>query len=293
MRRLLPVLVPVVVLLAAGCAGGDDEDSAAGEATTVSESASDAGSPGGGDAGDTSAVVVERAAQVLGAGRSVIRTAELEVRADDVAAAARQAVRIAEAAGGSLAEQDSTGGDEPTARVVLRVPPERFAATLDELATLGEVTATRVGTDDVTEVVVDLEGRLAGARASVERLRQLFRDAGDVPSVVAVEAELARREGEVEALAGQLRALGSQVDLATVTVHLSGGASAASAAVSEGLPGFQRGLRTGWAAFVDVAGAVATALGFGLPFLAVAVAVGGPVLWLRRRAAGPRTGTAG
>jgi hypothetical protein len=225
---------------------------------------------------------ISTAAQLVSGGRSVIRTAELEVQVDDVAAAGRRAVVVAEAAGGFLADEQSELGDEPASTLVVKVPPERFTPVLDELARLGEPVAKRVGSDDVTEVVVDLEGRLAAARASVDRLRELLAQAGDVPQIVSVESELARREGEVEALAGQLRSLESQVDLATITLQLDG-ADVAGTADGRDLPGFAAGLRTGWATFVDVVGGAATVTGFLLPFVALAVPLGVVVWWHRRR----------
>lgn len=279
--------VAVALILGAGCSGGDDESDSSAE-SMASGSASDEAAPeatvaGGPPTAEGVSLAIDSSAQLVGAGRSVVRTAELEVEAADVGAASRAAVDIAERAGGFLADEESTLGEDPSARVVLKVLPERLTAAVDELAALGEVTAKRAGSDDVTEVVVDLEGRLAAARASVDRLRELLGQAGDVPQVVAVESELARREGEVESLAGQLRTLESQVDLATITLQLTEPAAAASPSVSEDIPGFLAGLRTGWVAFVNVVGGAATVAGFALPFAALLVVVGVPALWWRRR----------
>lgn len=280
----------VVLLLGVGCSsGGDDAATSSEESTAAGDSAEGGGvATGAAIAGGEQppqgvTLAIDSSAQLVGAGRSVIRTAELEIQAVDVGVAARAVVDVAERAGGFLADEQSTLGDDPSASIVLKVLPERFTAALDALAELGEVTAKRVGSDDVTEVVVDLEGRLAAARASVDRLRELLGEAGDVSQVVAVESELARREGEVESLAGQLRALESQVDLATITLQLTEPASGASPAVSEDIPGFLAGLRTGWVAFVNVLGGVATVAGFALPFAALAVVLGLPALWWHRR----------
>ncbi len=287
--------VLVAVLVGVGCSSDDDaasegsqeEGAAADEAAAEADGESAAG---GADAGGAPAQGVVPAiasqAQLVTAGRSVIRTAEVALEAEDVGEAARDAVGVAERAGGFLAEEQSSLEDDPSTRLVLKVLPERFVDALDELATLGEVTSKQVGSDDVTEVVVDLEGRLGAARASADRLRQLLGQAADVPQVVAVEAELARREGEVESLAGQLRALESQVDLATVTLRLTSPPAATDPSVSEDIPGFSSGLRTGGVAFVNLLGGAATVVGFALPFLALAVAVGLPVLWWRRHRVG-------
>lgn len=278
--------VVVLALVGAGCSGSDDGDDAATDQSTAGDEAAagtDVSPDGdGGDGGGAVVPAISTAAQLVSGGRSVIRTAELEVRVDDVAAAGRRAVVVAEAAGGFLADEQSELGDDPASTLVVKVPPERFTPVLDELAGLGEAVAKRVGSDDVTEVVVDLEGRLAAARASVDRLRELLAQAGDVAQIVSVESELARREGEVEALAGQLRSLESQVDLATITLQLDG-ADVSNPAASEDIPGFAAGLRTGWAAFVNVVGGAATVTGFLLPFIALAVPLGVMVWWHRRR----------
>jgi hypothetical protein len=257
---------------------------AAGDATAGEGAVGLAATADGAD-GRAATPAIRVSAQLVDAGRSVIRTAQLEVRVDDVAAAAQAAVGVAERAGGYLADEQSAYGDEPSASLVLKVAPDRFTGSLTELGELGEVVSQSAGSDDVTEAVVDLEGRLAAARASVERLRQLLGDAADVPQVVAVEAELARREGELESLSGQLRTLESQVDLATITLRLTLPPAADDPTVSEDIPGFLAGLRIGWVAFANLLGGAATVAGFALPFVALAVVLGVPALWWRRRRA--------
>jgi uncharacterized protein DUF4349 len=163
------------------------------------------------------------------------------------------------------------------------VPPEAFLDVLEDLAALGDLEQRRVGSDDVTEQVVDLEGRLAATTASVERLRALLADAADVPQVVAVEGELARREGELESLTGQLRSLRASVDLATVTLTLTPPPGSAGQPDDDDDPTFAGGLRAGVRALATGARVTATVFGFLLPFLAIAAVVALPARWAWRR----------
>lgn len=272
MRR---VAVAVLVLVLFGCsAGGDDAQ----EAT--------AGDAGGEEA--TAEVVTASASQLPEAeqGRSVIRTATLRLGTDEVEDTAGEALDVVEAAGGFLASSSTDLAGESSATLVYRVPPDAFVDVLDAFAGLGDLEQRDVGSQDVTSQVVDLEGRLAAVRASVERLRGLIADAADVPQIVAIEGELATREAELESLTGQLRALRSQTDLATVTLELR---EPAAVAISDDVPGFVPGLRTGVVAFVNVANATLTAVGFLLPFAAVLAPLAATLVWRRRRRPVPAT----
>jgi hypothetical protein len=101
-----------------------------------------------------------------------------------------------------------------------------------------------------------------------------------IGDVVALEAELSRRQGDLEALEARQRTLADQSAQATVTVRL----------VDEGAPvvadtgtGFVAGLRAGWGAFTVAAVAGLTVLGALVPFLAVGGAVALLAWWLVRR----------
>lgn len=166
--------------------------------------------------------------------------------------------------------------------VTLRVPSERFHQVLADVSDLGEVVEADVTTQDVTEVVVDLESRISSARASVERLRDLLERAGDVAQLAAVEGELARREAEMESLLGRRRVLEDQVDLSTLDV----GFTEPQPARSNDLPGFVDALRTGWTSFVDVGQVASAGVGYALPFAVFALVVGLSVVVIRRRGTG-------
>ena len=256
MRRLAAALVMALLVLGACSDSGGAEDAAS---------------------------LVETAAMLAGQERSIIRTADLEVAVDHVADAARDAGGIARAAGGLVAGQDADLSGRQDITLELRVPPDRFDEVLDELAGLGDASRRTVTSDDVTEQVVDLDARLATARASAERLRTIIGDATDVNEIVAVEGALAQREAEVESLDAHLRSLRAQVDLSTISLRL---VEPSAVEVSDDIPGFIPGLRTGWVALVSTAAVGVTALGFLLPFVVVAALVGLPLLrWRRRRTA--------
>jgi uncharacterized coiled-coil protein SlyX len=160
-------------------------------------------------------------AQIRQATRQIIFTAELTVAVTDVAVSGNQATDIVEDLGGFLFGQQSVGLPEPQSILVFKVAPDRFQEALDRLGEIGEVRSQNVSADDVTERIVDLESRIATAEASVDRLRELLRDADSVEAVAALESQLLARETELESMRGQLRTVQDRVALATITLTLT------------------------------------------------------------------------
>jgi hypothetical protein len=203
---------------------------------------------------------------------------------DDVTGKAGEAESTARAAGGVVAGDDRSGtGGGAHATLVLKVPPGRMDAVLDQLSRLGAEQSRTSSTQDVTEDVADIGSRVATMQASIARVRAILSRAEKIGDVVAVEGELSKRTTELESLQARQRALAGQVGYATVTLQLRGRSVAAAAPAPE-RGGFAGGLQDGWHAFTTAVGWLLTALGTLLPFLLVLVPVGLAVRWALRRA---------
>lgn len=282
--KALSVLL-VGTLLLAGCSGGGGEgestDAAMSGAADDSAFASGSDSAAGNVAADAPAALQVADLRVA-PGLAVIRTADLQVRVDDIRAAADEAARLARAAGGGVEAEDRSGsGSSGSGTVQLRVPPKTFDATIAALAALGDERSRRLGSEDVTDQVVDLEARLATQRASVDRVRTLLGEANALGEVVQIESELTKRTADLEALEARLESLNARVDLSTIVLRLD---SQGGPVIGNAL-GFGDGLRGGWAALTATARIGAVTAGALLPFLPLLL-VGG---YLALRARSRRT----
>jgi cell division septum initiation protein DivIVA len=227
-RRLATVLLATLVVLSgcSGAAGGGGADSATVRETAVAEEpqradSGDAGGDGGaatgGDGGDDG---------TLAAGRSIIRTGQVELRVDDFESARANLTATVEARGGYVSDSvqrahDVDGATWLSGQVVLRVPAENFSATMDAVEGEGEVLESRTSTQDVTEQVVDLEARLRNLRAERDRLRTLYDRANTTEDVLAVERRLSEVQTEIERVEARLENLERRVAYSTITVELS------------------------------------------------------------------------
>lgn len=270
MRRPVLAAVLLAAVLLTGCSAGSESSSA------QPSSADAAGSDGEAAAAPQAAIADGATADttvtsaplgsVVPVGASLIRTAELGVRVEDVRAAADRAADIAVTSGGTVASERSSGAEGyRDATLLLRVPPERFDAAVAALAALGDEQSRSLGTEDVGDQVVDLESRLSTQRASVERVRALLGEAQNLGEVVQIEGELTRRTADLESLQARLAALTERVEQSTITLNLYG--ADAAVPVDDRAIGFADGLRGGWAAFLATARVLAATLGALLPFL--------------------------
>jgi hypothetical protein len=286
-----------VVLAGAGCGGSSDSD--AGGAASETDAAFDEEASGdvaraeageatqgaGGAAADADAggdaAAQPTALQLTAQARDVVRTGSMHLTVDEVDDRVPEVRSIAVTAGGFVADEQLRS-DADAADVTVRVPADEFDDVRTAIGDLGDVTSQDIQAQDVTAEMVDLEGRIASQRASVERVRALLSESGDVVQLASVEGELARREAELESLLGQQRVLDDQVALGTLTVHLREEATAPDPDDDEPA-GFMAGLRTGWDAAVIGARALSAAAGFLLPFaIPAAVVLASARWWLRR-----------
>ncbi len=152
------------------------------------------------------------------ADRMLIWKARLGVDVWNVPKAVADATAVAEKLGGYV-EQKSDSGEED-ASLTLRVPVKAFKESLAGFEALGTVTYRYVEAEDVTEQYVDVEARLKNKAALRDRLKQLLDKATEVKDVLAIETELNRVQGDLDAMAARLKALKGRVDLATVRLSL-------------------------------------------------------------------------
>ncbi len=151
--------------------------------------------------------------QYAGGERVVQYTATLELKVKEADSANVQLRSIAEKHQGYVVSL----GDR---RSVIRVKQPELVAAVDEVSGLGKLQYKTFKGEDVTEQYVDLTARLDNARRARERYLQLLQQAENVQAALAVEKELERVNGEIEAFEGKLNKLTHLADMATITVEL-------------------------------------------------------------------------
>ncbi|MFD1246402.1 DUF4349 domain-containing protein [Nocardioides ginsengisoli] len=288
-----------LVALAACASGGSASDAASKRAAEpASAPAAAKGGPAGAlsyqkdasvqDSGQGSVQdsVQDSVKQDAAADDAIISTGSVSLEATDVATARLDVRKIVDRFHGRVTEQETTTGDKgelSTARMVLRVPSASFDEAVAALEGVATLTDSSTSSENVQAEVVDIAARVRAQRASVDRIEALLARAQTIQEIVAIEAQLASRQSDLDALVARQRYLADQTSESTINVYVEH-AAAHHAKPKKARTGFLGGLEKGWDSFADGLGGAALVLGFALPWLALGALVGTPI-WLavRRR----------
>ena len=286
----------------AGCSSGDDDASTA-QTMEVAQGASGrdlldgdqvaSETEAGGDAADAAPTVAadapaEQAADIPTLqvpGQAIAIEARATLEADDVKAAVDRVTTTVTTRGGRVAAADvdygrpddaeDGGGTTVGARatLVLEVPPGDLPAVVTALEDLGTVLSFDQLAEDVTDRLADLDTRTANMRASVERVRALYAEAVDIDSVVRLEAELTRRETDLEVLLATQSALEDRVTMSTLTLDITSTPTPTTPVDDDDQPGIADAASAGWGAFVGGLFAIVLVLAAIAPFALAALII--------------------
>lgn len=275
---------------ASGGAPAADAPGAASDRAVEAESGDDLAAYDADGATASMARLADRASAVddPGLAPAVIQIGTMTVQSDDVAQARVGVEKVVDAYGGSIADEKtmaSTEGEVRTSKVVLRIPATDFDAAMLDLAELGKVTGSTRKAEDVTGEVIDTRARIRAQEQSLERVEVLFSRAQSIRDIVAVEAQLSRRQAELDSLKGQLAWLEDQTSLSTITVYLelAPDEPAPTPEKQDDDNAFVAGVKAGWDALSDLGAGLATVIGAVLPFALVVLLLGVPAALVVRR----------
>ena len=154
--------------------------------------------------------------------RMVVYTTDLTLLVKSVAATIGAIGDIAVAQGGYVAGvENSTEGGLPTSTVRIKVLPDRYQATMNQLRGLAvEVAAEKATTQDVTEEYNDVQTQLASLEATHRQLLELLGRAGTTDEVLRIQQQAAQVKLQIDRLKGRITALERLSDLATITARV-------------------------------------------------------------------------
>jgi len=161
--------------------------------------------------------------EVEAAGPLLVRTAQLTLMLQNLDAARAEMEKVLRSVGGFAGNISATGTgtDQRTLSATLRVPTARLDETIAALKKLGQVTSESLQGEDVTQQSVDLDARLANARASEKRLQDILTNrTGKLADVLSVEREISRVRGEIEQMEAERKSLDRRVTYAVLALDM-------------------------------------------------------------------------
>jgi hypothetical protein len=112
----------------------------------------------------------------------------------------------------------------PRGSITIRVPAEKYLATLEKLRALAvRVDSENSGTQDVSEEYTDLQSRKTNLEVTEKALQKLLEERqrlGSTSDILEVYRELTDVRGQIEQIEGRLRYLANQAALSTITIEL-------------------------------------------------------------------------
>jgi hypothetical protein len=157
------------------------------------------------------------------AAQKIIRTGAMEFEVDSFDSAFLRITKIAaeESAFVASTDSDKLENGKVKGTVTLRCPPEHLDTLVLKLRGLGDLKTQRITAQDVTKQFTDYESQLRAARAMEERLLDIIKTGkGAVKDLVEAEKQLGIYREKIEHIEGELRYMGSQVALSTLSVSL-------------------------------------------------------------------------
>ncbi len=216
--------IPLVALTLAACGARSEAPAFAPSASGPQRTRAAAGTRAG-----LEQTAMEEDGLVAGVGDATatvsrqIRTGHVAVVVDDYAPFARELDAWLGEAGGFVADASlsHTEGEVSWASLTVRVPAERLDGLVGWTEERVRVESLSITNQDVTAEWVDVEARIENQRRAEARLQQLLADnTGVLADVLAVERELTRVRGEIEAAEGHMRVLSDRVGLATLQLEV-------------------------------------------------------------------------
>ena len=248
------------------------------------------------DAGSTfstrSASAPERPEVPDGQQPAVISTGQVSLESDDVSSTKQRVERVVDELLGEITDERTESDDEgvmESTRMVVRVPSEDFATAMDRLSDVADLRSATSKAQDVTTEVIDTRVRIRAQEKSLRRVEQLLARATSIRDIVSIEAQLTRRQADLDSLKGRMAYLSDRTSLGTITVRVDRTVEPVTEREPKEEAGFVAGLSGGWKALTAVAVGLATAAGALLPFAVVVVLLGWPLLLLARRVSARRT----
>ncbi|MBC7237577.1 MAG: DUF4349 domain-containing protein [Chloroflexi bacterium] len=116
-------------------------------------------------------------------------------------------------------------GNQPYARVTIRVPAESLDAVLATIRKLAiKVQEENISSQDVTEEYVDLKARLVNLEAAEEELRALLTEVrenrGKAEDILAIYRQLTEIRSQIESLKGRMQFLEQMTAMATLNLEI-------------------------------------------------------------------------
>ncbi|MCC6905586.1 MAG: DUF4349 domain-containing protein [Anaerolineae bacterium] len=159
--------------------------------------------------------------------RLIIRTGDVSLYVEDTRATQQRIEDLVNQYAGdgafvvSSSEYGGGADSQPSISISIRVPAERFDATMDGIAGMAvEVISRTESGQDVTEEYVDLGARLESLEAARDRLLEIMASAQNTEDLLAAEAQLTAREEEIESIKGRMKFLSESAALSSISVSL-------------------------------------------------------------------------
>ncbi len=288
-RRIVPVIAAVgAALLLAACSATTSEQGVSSDQGVTTDMVAE-GAVAGAPMAPTDAGGEKVAGSSTPQDQSVIRTAFVSMRVEDVGAATRDVRSLVAQRQGLISYEDSrVEGESTYSSMTVQVPAAGLDEFIAQISELGNVDSVSVNAQDVTTQVVDLDARIKALQTSIDRMNELLAQANQIDDLLAIETQLSSRQAELDSLNAQREFLGDQVALSSVNITLS----PTSTITEIDAPGFLSGLRNGWSAFVSAIAVGVTAMGFLLPFAVLALLVLVPLVAIAIRQSRRRSSAA-